>query len=126
MSSYDPDSDPTYHVPGTTAVPIPSIRSVTPRPKPDDDDDMHDPFEDTPSYGYTSSRPPPIMVEKSQRNVAYAPVNPSDFHNDTYTDPYTPFNHSDDHVPLVNLNNRSRAEEIQTVFDRTAEHSSTS
>ncbi|KAG8722000.1 hypothetical protein FRC08_008096 [Ceratobasidium sp. 394] len=108
MTPYDPTSDPTYHQPGTTAAPESSVRSVSPRRRSsDDDDDMHDPFEDTPAHGH---RPPPITVERD-RHVTYAPVNPSDFHNDVYTDPYTPYNNSDDSVPLVNLRQRSRAEE---------------
>ncbi|KAG9127848.1 hypothetical protein FRC07_008492 [Ceratobasidium sp. 392] len=110
MSPYDPTTDPTYHEPGTTAAPVPSVRSVSPRQRDDEDDDMQDPFADTPAHGY-SQRPPPIIVEKDEKHVAYAPVNPSDYHSEVYTDPYTPHNYSDDSVPLVSLRQRSRAED---------------
>ncbi|KAG8698885.1 hypothetical protein FRC09_006970 [Ceratobasidium sp. 395] len=107
MSPYDPESDPTYHQPGTTVAPVPSVRSVSPRQR-DDDDDMNDPFADTPAQ----YRPPSITVEKGEKHVGYVPVNPSDYgHNDVYTDPYTPHNDSEDSVPLVGLRQRSRAED---------------
>jgi hypothetical protein len=80
-------------------------------PHEEDHDDARNPFEDVPDHGYSGHRPPPIVVERGDRHVAYAPVNPADFHNDTYTDPYTPHHLDDDTVPLVNLRHRSRAED---------------
>lgn len=128
MSPYDPDSDPTYHVPGTTAAPFSPDRlqvgsfttpsrmtEATAFRKPSSHEGgtgarSPDDYEDTPPYGYSGHRPPPISVEKDSKHMSYDLVNMADFQNDEYTDSYARHSNDDDSVPLVNMRHRSRAE----------------
>lgn len=108
MSPYDPDSDPTYHVPGTTAAPLSSDYLEPPSHAGRMEARSPDEYEDTPPYGYSGHRPPPISVGKDDKHIPYELVNTPDLHNDDYFDPYA--RHDNDTVPLVNVRQRSRAE----------------
>ncbi|KAF8607475.1 hypothetical protein BDV93DRAFT_519523 [Ceratobasidium sp. AG-I] len=110
MSPYDPDSDPTYHVPGTTATPLSPGRLQPPSQHGIVGVRSSDEYEDSPPYGYSGHRPPPISVEKDAKHMSYDLVNTADFQNDEYTDPYARHDLDNDTIPLVNVRHRSRGE----------------